>query len=109
MTSPKVTEEVLDKIEPKEVPASRCTHLERDNMRKGQTRDMDTLFHNRLSQLEESLGDVKTEVQLAVADVLEGVGKKGDRHKLVFVEVKQGWHRCKKRRELGFLQAIHGL
>jgi len=38
----------------------------------GQTRDMDTLFHNRLSQLEESLGDVKTEVQLAVADVLEG-------------------------------------
>jgi hypothetical protein len=33
---------------------------------------MDTLFHNRLSQLETSLGDVKTEVQLAVADVLEG-------------------------------------
>lgn len=38
----------------------------------GQTRDMDTLFHNRLSQLETSLGDVKMEVQLAVADVLEG-------------------------------------
>jgi hypothetical protein len=33
---------------------------------------MDTLFHNRLSQLETSFGDVKTEVQLAVADVLEG-------------------------------------
>uniref|UniRef100_A0A6S8I9Q6 Uncharacterized protein n=1 Tax=Dunaliella tertiolecta TaxID=3047 RepID=A0A6S8I9Q6_DUNTE len=49
-----------------------------DQMRKGQTRDMDTLFHNRLSQLEESLGDVKTEVQLAVADVLEDVVKVSD-------------------------------
>lgn len=33
---------------------------------------MDTLFHNRISQLETSLGDVRTEVQLAVADVLDG-------------------------------------
>ncbi|KAF5836250.1 hypothetical protein DUNSADRAFT_6202 [Dunaliella salina] len=49
-----------------------------DQMKKGQTRDMDTLFHNRLSQLEESLGDVKTEVQLAVADVLEDVVKVSD-------------------------------
>lgn len=40
--------------------------------RAGEPRDMDTLFHSRIAKLEAAVGDVRSEVQLALGDVLEG-------------------------------------
>ncbi len=40
-----------------------------------ETRDMDTLFHNRISKLESTVGDIKSEVQLAVQDCLDGTSE----------------------------------
>lgn len=40
--------------------------------RAGQARDVDTLFHSRLTKLESSMDEAKMEVQQAVADALEG-------------------------------------
>jgi hypothetical protein len=39
---------------------------------------MDTLFHSRIAKVEAMVGDIKSEVQLAVQDVLEEVAKVSD-------------------------------
>lgn len=33
---------------------------------------MDSLFHSRIAKLEAAVGDIRAEVQAAVADVLDG-------------------------------------
>uniref|UniRef100_A0A7S0S532 Uncharacterized protein n=1 Tax=Chlamydomonas leiostraca TaxID=1034604 RepID=A0A7S0S532_9CHLO len=46
--------------------------------RAGEPRDMDTLFHSRIAKLEGAVGDIKSEVQLAVSDILEDVARVAD-------------------------------
>lgn len=40
--------------------------------RAGEPRDMDTLFHSRLTKIENAITDLGSEVQMAVNEVLEG-------------------------------------
>lgn len=46
--------------------------------RSHEARDMDTLFHNRITKLEGAVTDVKSEVQLAVAGLRDDVAKMSD-------------------------------
>eukprot|EP00798_Chlamydomonas_sp_ICE-L_P031624 gene31624-6818_t len=48
----------------------------KDQVKKsGEPREMDTLFHSRVSALEGKLNDIKNEVHAAVADILDDVAK----------------------------------